>query len=340
MQIKLALFAAKNWKELMFSLIFLFILIFMLFFGVQPEEQDYTGDGTGGNAQVSPLVLRYQPLVEKYAQKYGIPTYVQLLLAFMMQESGGRLPDVMQSSESLGFVPNTIQDPEQSIDVGVRYFASNLKAAGGNMKTALQAYNFGAGFIPYAKAHGGYSKEVAVAFSTMMAKKQGWDGYGDVNYVDNVLRYYTGASYAGDIPINSLGFSLPLGKEMPITSPFGVRIDPITGIATSHDGVDFSCNHEAIPVYAAKAGTVRIAAWNNPNDHTAGLGQRIYMEVGGGMEIIYGHLSELLVKPGQKIEQKQMIGKCGSTGRSTGMHLHFEVHMNGAKVNPMQFIGG
>ncbi|MGM0874728.1 MAG: lysozyme family protein [Bacillota bacterium] len=136
--------------------------------------------------------MRYEPLVTKYAQKYGIESYVQLLLAKIMQESGGRLPDVMQSSESIGLPRNTIVDPEFSIDVGVKYFASVLKSAKGDIKLALQSYNFGGGFIPYAQERGGYSKEVAVAFSNMMASKLGWSRYGDVNYVDNVLRYLSG----------------------------------------------------------------------------------------------------------------------------------------------------
>lgn len=190
MQIKLALFAVKNWKEVLMGLTLILTLIFMAIFAGN-EQDTPMGDSFDGGAvaDVSPLVLRYQPLVELYAKKYGVESYVPLLLAKMMQESGGRLPDVMQSSESLGLPMNTITDPEVSIDVGIRYFASVLKDAGGDVKLALQSYNFGGGFIPYANARGGYSKPVAVAFSQMMAAKQGWARYGDVDYVDHVLRY-------------------------------------------------------------------------------------------------------------------------------------------------------
>ncbi|TDK58164.1 endopeptidase [Bacillus salipaludis] len=153
-------------------------------------DSGITGDGAGGTAQVSAEVLRYEPLVTEYAKKYGVEQYVQLLLAKMMRETGGRLPDVMQSSESIGLPPNSITDPEESIDVGVKYFAKIIKKAKGDIKLSLQSYNFGAGFIDYANKRGGYSKEVAIEFSRMMAAEMGWDSYGDVNYVDHVLRYY------------------------------------------------------------------------------------------------------------------------------------------------------
>lgn len=128
MHIKLVMLVIQNWKKLLILLITIFMIMFMFFFGTQEQQKEdgYTGDGTGGDAQVSALVKRYEPLVSKYAAQYGVSNYVQLLLAKMMQESGGRLPDVMQSSESIGLPRNTISDPEQSIDVGVKYFAGDF----------------------------------------------------------------------------------------------------------------------------------------------------------------------------------------------------------------------
>lgn len=145
-----------------------------------------------GEAKVSEAVMRYEPLVRKYAIINGIEDQVNLILAVIQQESGGNMSlDVMQSSESLGLPPNTITDPEISIMYGVKHFANVFKAAGRETKLALQAYNFGGGFISYAQARGGYSKENAIAFSEMWKVKKGWDNYGDVNYVDNVMRYYS-----------------------------------------------------------------------------------------------------------------------------------------------------
>lgn len=337
MSIRLAIFAAGKWKEILIVLTLILMCLFILLLS-QEQENDYIGDGKGGNAKVTALVRQYEPLIAKYAAKYCVSDYVELLMAKMQQESGGRGGDPMQSSESLGLPPNTINDPEASIDAGVKEFSEVMKAAGGDIKLALQSYNFGKGFIPYANERGGYSKEVAAAFSSMMAAKLQWPSYGDINYVDNVMRYYIGAVYAGTMPVNALGFIKPLNTE--ITSPFGFRFDPFSGTPDLHAGVDFGCNREAIPIFAAKGGTVTRAGWENPSNKKQGFGQRVYVDHGNGLLTVYAHLSEILVREGQKIEQNQAVGKCGTTGSSTGMHLHLEAHFNGSKVNPMQFIGG
>ncbi|MCM3569890.1 bifunctional lytic transglycosylase/C40 family peptidase [Neobacillus mesonae] len=153
-------------------------------------DSGITGEGVGGTAQVSAEVLRYEPLIRKYAEENGVEEYVGLIMALIQQESGGRHLDVMQSSESIGLPPGAITDPELSIKIGVKYFAEVMKKAKGDPKLALQSYNMGSGFIPFALEHGGYSKAVAVEFSEMMAAKMGWDSYGDVDYVANVMRYY------------------------------------------------------------------------------------------------------------------------------------------------------
>jgi murein DD-endopeptidase MepM/ murein hydrolase activator NlpD len=335
MYVQAALIAGKHWKKIVLTLTLMFILIFIFFFSYQePKEPEYEG---GGVATVSPLVLRYQPLVEKYAVKYGVESYVPLLLAKIMQESGGRVPDVMQSSESLGLPPNTIKDPEWSIDVGVKYFSGILKDAKGDVKLALQSYNFGSGYIKYALEHGGgYSKESAVAFSNMMAKKNGWDRYGDVNYVDNVLRYLSGGGGGSAGPVNSFGFVKPILGS--ITSNFGFRFHPITGIPKLHAGTDFSCGQKPVPIYATKAGKVVKAGWQDPNNHKAGYGQRVVIKHSDGLESVYAHLSKFMVKNGQTVTQGQQIGNCGTTGSSTGMHLHFELVFNGQKKDPAPYL--
>ncbi|MFF3024460.1 lysozyme family protein [Gottfriedia sp. NPDC057948] len=149
-----------------------------------------SGEGAGGTAQVSAEVLRYEPLIRKYAEEYGIGEYVGLIMALIQQESGGRQLDVMQSSESIGLPPGGITDPDYSIKIGVKYFSEVMKQAKGDIRLALQAYNFGNSFIQYALERGGYSEEVASQFSQIMSEKLGWSSYGDVNYVEHVLRYY------------------------------------------------------------------------------------------------------------------------------------------------------
>jgi hypothetical protein len=185
---------------LLFAMIGITVMTFMssILEEEQIEEGQDIGIGTyqieGGTAKVSPAVMKWEPLVRQYAEKYGVESYVPLLLALIQQESSGLHLDVMQSSESLGLPPGAITDPEMSIDAGVRHFKAVLDEAKGDVKLCLQSYNFGSGFISYALARGGYSKEVAIEFSQMMAVKNGWSRYGDVDYVDHVLRYYQGGT--------------------------------------------------------------------------------------------------------------------------------------------------
>ena len=336
MTVKLALIGATYWKQILLGSVGAFILIFIVFFGYESQPEIDPDFNLEGKATVSPLVLRYEPLITKYAEKYGVPEYVQLLMAKMMQESGGRGGDPMQASESIGLPPNGIQDPEQSIDAGVKYFSGLIKETKGDVLLALQSYNFGGGFISYALERGGYSKIVAIDFSHMMAKKMGWDRYGDVNYVDNVLRYM-GASF-GSTPVNGYGFMQPVNIPIYITSGFGYRTHPITGIPSGHLGVDLSCNKKNIPIYSTKKGKVTRSGWQDPGNHGAGYGQRVYIDHGNGQVTVYGHLHKIKVKEGQEVDQGQQIGTCGTTGSSTGIHLHYELHLNGVKTDPTPYL--
>ena len=163
------------------------------------------GGGTGSNSYtpVSAEVEAYDPLIRQYAAQHGIPEYVELIKAVMMQESGGRGSDPMQASEC-GYntrYPNTpggITDPEYSVNVGIQNLAACLTAAQvenpidmEHIKLALQGYNFGNGYISWAmSSYGGYSYANAVEFSTTQAQRLGWESYGDTQYVNHVLRYY------------------------------------------------------------------------------------------------------------------------------------------------------
>lgn len=163
------------------------------------------GGGSGSNSYtpVSAEVEAYEPVIRRYAAQHGIPEYVELIKAVMMQESGGRGSDPMQASES-GYntryphTPGAITDPEYSINVGVQTLADSLQAAQVDssidmerIKLALQGYNFGNGYISWAVSnYGGYSYANAVEFSTMQAQRLGWSGYGDTQYPNHVLRYY------------------------------------------------------------------------------------------------------------------------------------------------------
>lgn len=113
-----------------------------------------------------------------------------------------------------------------------------------------------------------------------------------------------------------------------ISSRFGKRNDPFTGELSSHKGLDIA-NYHGAPVYAAGDGTVTATGWDDV------LGNYIRMNQGGGTVTVYGHLSAIKVRPGQKIVRGRLIGRVGSTGLSTGAHLHFVVYRNGRLVNPL-----
>ena len=170
-------------------------------------------------ANVSDEVLRYRATVEQIAAKYGMTPYVELILAVMMQESGGRGLDVMQAAEG-GFnkkyphVPNGITDPEYSIECGIQELKYALDKAGctgptdlDRIKLALQGYNYGSGYIDWAmERDGGYTKANAIAYSDMMCARPNWpySRYGDKEYVDHVLRYYIITSTGGIYPANGM----------------------------------------------------------------------------------------------------------------------------------------
>ena len=191
----IAAIAAGGWVAIV---IILFVVLFgaaIALFGGGGNSNSYTA--------VSAEVEAYDPLIRQYATEYGIPEYVELIKAVMMQESGGRGLDPMQAAEGTfntryPHEPNGIQDPEYSIQCGVQELKAALEAAEvqspidmDNIKLALQGYNFGNGYISWARTnYGGYSYANAVEFSTMQAQRLGWESYGDTQYVTHVLQYY------------------------------------------------------------------------------------------------------------------------------------------------------
>lgn len=122
--------------------------------------------------------------------------------------------------------------------------------------------------------------------------------------------------------------SAPL-KVMNKSSPFGGRVNPLTGaLGEVHEGEDFAvgCGTD---VFAAAEGKVTFAAW-----HTYGGGNRVVIDHGNGLSTTYNHLTSSSVKVGQKVTRGELIAQSGTTGNSTGCHLHFEVVVDDEKVDP------
>ncbi len=226
-------------------LAFLELLAFVAIFISNEEHSSNRGDFIHDidSISVTADVLKHQPMVEKYAQEYGISEYVSTLLAIIQVESGGKLPDVMQSSESLGLPPNTL-DTEASVQQGTKYFADLLrsaKASGVNENTVIQAYNYGGAFIDYvAKRGSSYSFELAesfakersggskVTYSNPIAVKKngGWRyRYGNMFYVDLVSQYFISPQFDDEmvqIVMNEAlkyeGYPYRFGGDNPNTS--------------------------------------------------------------------------------------------------------------------------
>jgi murein DD-endopeptidase MepM/ murein hydrolase activator NlpD len=128
--------------------------------------------------------------------------------------------------------------------------------------------------------------------------------------------------------------SIPSQRPLDIStssSGYGVRSDPFRHTAAFHAGVDMP-GPLGTSVYATADGIVGRAGW------ASGYGNLIELQHGEGIATRYGHLSAIVVQPGQRVQRGQLIGRMGSTGRSTGSHLHYEVRLEGHAVNPVPFL--
>lgn len=129
-------------------------------------------------------------------------------------------------------------------------------------------------------------------------------------------------------------FSIPSAKpvhDFTLTSSYGTRSDPFRGSRRMHNGLDMA-GPQGTPIYATADGVITRSGW------FGGYGRYISINHGAGIETRYGHMSELLVGEGVRVRRGQLIGRMGSTGRSTGSHLHYEVRIDGEPVNPTPFL--
>ena len=158
--------------------------------------------------------------------------------------------------------------------------------------------------------------------------------------VYSLIKYgYPAAAEGGgfdgaDAPyVGATGFCSPVGVNWRsiVTSEFGGRLDPITGKRDGHTGMDLAVP-AGTPVRAALAGTVRVAQYDSSYGYYVTIGHE------NGLLTLYGHNSRLLVRPGQVVQAGDVVSLSGSTGRSTGPHLHFEVRVNGQRTDPRYYL--
>ena len=134
--------------------------------------------------------------------------------------------------------------------------------------------------------------------------------------------------------IGADGFCSPIGSgwESRVTSEFGYRRDPFTGETRGHTGIDIAVP-TGTPVRAALPGVVTTATYN-----AGGYGYYVMIDHGNGMVTLYAHCSKLVARVGSTVQAGDIVSLSGSTGRSTGPHLHFEVRINGQRVNPRSYL--
>jgi murein DD-endopeptidase MepM/ murein hydrolase activator NlpD len=116
-----------------------------------------------------------------------------------------------------------------------------------------------------------------------------------------------------------------------IASGFGMRIDPVYGTPKMHKGLDFTAP-QGTPIYATGNGVIKKAGFVD-----GGFGNHVVINHGYGYETLYGHMVRIKIRPGQRVKRGELIGWVGSTGKSTGPHCHYEVHINGIEVDAVYF---
>lgn len=142
-----------------------------------------------------------------------------------------------------------------------------------------------------------------------------------------------GAAIATPAPAGSVSIPtlVPVVTSRSMSSGFGLRVHPVLGGVRAHKGVDMPAT-TGTPIHAAADGVVAKADW------FGGYGLYVQLQHGAGLETRYGHMSRIAVAEGQPVHKGDVIGYVGSTGRSTGAHLHYEVRISGEAVNPVPYL--
>ena len=155
---------------------------------------------------------------------------------------------------------------------------------------------------------------------------------GDVTRLEGTLAGLSEAALERDLETMAYPNRMPVaGGRLPVSSAYGTRHDPFTGRLANHSGLDIPARH-GTPILASGGGRVVFAGYKGA------YGRAVVIDHGDGLSTLYGHASRLLVRPGDVVMPQQKIALVGSTGRSTGPHLHFEVIRKGSRVEPRQYL--
>jgi murein DD-endopeptidase MepM/ murein hydrolase activator NlpD len=204
----------------------------------------------------------------------------------------------------------TLTDLEERIDTRVRRMQGVLADLGIDLGRASSEGSIGGPFVPLRQPQSGAS-----AFERQLYR---------INVARVQIDRYSRALVA--VPVRK-----PVIGEVDMSSPFGMRMDPFLGRPAVHTGIDLR-GETGEPVRATATGRVTIAG------REGGYGNMVEINHGNGLATRYGHLSQINVKIGQVVRIGEVVGRIGSTGRSTGPHLHYETRINGDAVDPQKFL--
>lgn len=319
--------------------------------GVGPGGATYDPINIGSNITGNANIVAW---LEKYTKLYGISDYIGLAYALIMVENPGTdgTDDIMQSSESAGYPGPGYLTGEASVKQGCKHLAQQIKNGQDqnvDIWGVMQGYNFGSAYIPWLSNRGGVNTtDLAEVYSrTVVAPSLGNTSGATYPYVNAVSQadgrtylYVNGGNfhYAAMIrqyvKVNeSSGYVVPISKPVTVTSEFGYRYHPITGSYELHNGIDLVNGNATTPIYASAAGEVVIAG-----SYPDWYGNYVVIKHSDGLYTGYAHQSQLRVSVGDTVNQGQQIGNMGTTGPSTGPHLHFQFFTNGPWPSNSDFI--
>lgn len=319
--------------------------------GVGPGGATYDPINIGSNITGNANIVAW---LEKYTKLYGISDYIGLAYALIMVENPGTdgTDDIMQSSESAGYPGPGYLTGEASVNQGCKHLAQQIKNGQDqnvDIWGVMQGYNFGSAYIPWLSNRGGVNTtDLAEVYSrTVVAPSLGNTTGATYPYVNAVSQadgrtylYVNGGNfhYAAMIrqyvKVNeSVGYVVPISKPVTVTSEFGYRYHPITGSYELHNGIDLVNGNATTPIYASAAGEVVISG-----SYPDWYGNYVVIKHSDGLYTGYAHQSQLRVSVGDTVNQGQQIGNMGTTGPSTGPHLHFQFFTNGPWPSNSDFI--
>ncbi|TCS94849.1 M23 family metallopeptidase [Hazenella coriacea] len=348
----ISMFGKEILKYSFYGLIAFLFLMFVALLGAPPEEEsEIPPDGVafnGGTITCRPTgnVITVQELDEKLkgkgvfdgkadvfintGKKYGVDPV--LIVAIALQETkNGTSPMVRKKNNPGGLYSSTKKAFMEfdTLDQGIDYMAMTLynKWISKGLKTPDL---IGEGIPPlipgYAPTRGATNDPNLMNLSWRPGVKH------FINYLGGLSYECTVEEIKNIGPISSSGFLRPLDKKYRVTSYFGPRW------GKPHEGLDYGCP-VGTPIVASKSGVVEVSKFGYPGSGFGGYGNVVLVNHGGGVKTLYAHLASQSVRVGQTVSQGQQIGLCGSTGRSTGPHLHFEIRTSKGKVNPLKYVG-